>query len=115
MSKSNRFRVFDVNGALMQFDYRKFNIYFTEYCKPDGKSKIINYGDAEQQLGDCVHVTKAAVHQWRFGNNGPDSIDIIKEIATFLGLDSYTSLLSEKKEHIKMNYSAEQLNSFKRI
>ena len=111
---SQKFSTFDVNGTSMQFDVTKFKFYFSKYCNSKDESRI-KVSDAEQQLGDFVHVSKDAVHQWRFGNNGPASIDVIKEIANFFGLESYTSLLIELKEYTKMKYSAEQQKSFKRI
>ena len=111
---SHNFSVFDIDGVSMQFDVTKFKSYFTNYCRQNGKEKI-KIADAEQQLGDFVHVSKEAVHQWRFGNNGPATLDMIKQIAIFLSLDSHLALLSENKECNKMKYSTEQQKSFKCI
>lgn len=111
---SKNFSTFEVDGIQMQFDTTKFKTYFKVYCKPKDQPKI-KIGEAEERLAEFVNIGKDAVHQWRFGKNGPSTIDIIKDIAKFLNLSSYKSLLSERKESSNMNYSTEQQKAFKRI
>ena len=111
---SQTFTRFEVNGSFMRFDTGKFKLYFRLYCS-QGKNSRTKIGAIEQQLGDTVHVSKDAVHQWRFGKSGPSSLEIIRGISEFFGLESPESLLCEVKERKKMNYSNEQVLAFKRI
>ena len=112
--KSKQFTIFDINGHKMQFDTNRFSLYFFSYCKPKGQSRN-KVADVEQSLGDFVHVSKDAVHQWRFGNNGPSTIETVQAIAEFLQIADYTNLMTEYKEENKTMYSVEQQKSFKRI
>lgn len=108
---SKNFKSFNVNGIAMRFDEKKFNDFFHKYCKLN-KIKV---NVLENSLGDYVYVTDSAVHQWRFGNNGPSDIETIKKISEFLNLHSFKNLLIEAKELNKVNYSEVQIKSFKKI
>ena len=112
--KSKKYTIFDINGQKMQFDTYIFRHYFFRYCQPKDQPRK-SVGDTEQLLGDSVHVSKDAVHQWRFGNNGPSTIETVKAIAEFLQIADYTNLMTEYKEENKTMYSVEQQKSFKRI
>ena len=92
---NRNFSTFNVEGTLMQFDDKKFKSLFMEYCfTKDGKKKR-KIGDVENDLAKKVNISPEAVHQWRAGNNGPSSLDIIEKIASFFGLESFRILLCE--------------------
>lgn len=108
---SKNFRNFDVDGIIMKFDSNKFNNFFRKHCR----LKKMKVKSLEISLGDYVFVTDSAVHQWRFGNNGPSDIETIKKISEFFNFHSFKCLLMEAKEFNKMNYSELQIKSFKKI
>ena len=78
-----------------------------KYCKLN-KIKV---NVLENSLGDYVYVTDSAVHQWRFGNNGPSDIDIIKKLANCLEICDYELLLVDRKDDIIMKITERQKDS----
>lgn len=72
-------------------------------------------GKVEKLLADKLFVSSSAIHNWRFGSNGPASIDLIKNAAKYLKAD-YMTLLRKNKEIKEMEkLSTLQIESLKRI
>lgn len=88
---SKETRVFIVNGKRVRFDEHLFNKSFENYRR---KEKI-SVGELEQRIADKTHVSREAVHNWRFMKNGPSGIDVIKAIAEVLGITDWTLLIKE--------------------
>lgn len=104
-------KVFNVDGISMQFDSEAFNIFF----KNSKKREEIRILDLETNIGDNLGVSRDAVHSWRFGQNGPADIDMIKKLAEYMGLTDYKKLLKERKEEVVMQITERQKDSLKII
>ena len=80
--------------------------------KKDGK--VTSIEAFKEGLADKIAVSTAAIKQWESGRNGVSDIERVQEIAEYLGLEDYKSLLievktEEKKDDITMkNYILEE-------
>lgn len=100
-----------VNGKAKQFDSFAFKKLFDERYNKLGISKL----EYEMKLGELLCVSHNAIHNWRFGNNGPSDIDIIKKLANYLEISDYELLLVDRKDDIIMKITERQKDSLKRI
>lgn len=63
--------------------------------KKDGKVSSIE--EFKEGLADKIAVSTAAIKQWESGRNGVSDIERVQEIAEYLGLEDYKTLLVEVK------------------
>ncbi len=105
---AKKFKSISIDGQVYQFDSEIFRKLFDEF---KGKRKTLDY---EIELGDMFSVSGDAIHNWRFGANGPSDLDAIKEIAEYFGLSDYKKLL-KKEDDTVMQISERQKDSLKRI
>ena len=87
MSKDTRKLHIDENDY--SFNFSVFNRFFNSYKSRLGK----NVTDTEQLIADALGLSREAVHSWRFEKNGPADVDIIKNLAEFLGIIMILPLL----------------------
>ena len=85
--------VFEIDNEKYQFNCLSFNQCINQYAKKNNMKK----GKVENLLADKLFVSSSAIHNWRFGSNGPASIDLIKNAAKYLKAD-YMTLLRKNKE-----------------
>lgn len=103
--------VFEIDNEKYQFNCLSFNQCINQYAKKNNMKK----GKVENLLADKLFVSSSAIHNWRFGSNGPASIDLIKNAAKYLKAD-YMTLLRKNKEIKEMEkLSTLQIESLKRI
>ena len=96
---------FMIDGKNMQFDSVSFKDLFTSGRKKAGMS-VLEY---ETELGEVLSVSSNAIHNWRFGMNGPS------QLAECLDISDYMLLLKDGKENMIMQISERQKDSLKRI
>ena len=89
MQSKNR-RIFEIEDKAFIFDCCAFNRMFCKKAK-EAQAKIMDY---EYYLADYLHLTHNAVHNWRFGMSGPNSVEVVMELADLWGYD-YKFLLQE--------------------
>lgn len=104
-------KMFNVDGVNMQFDSEAFNMFFTNIRKKKGLKVL----DLELRIGDEVGVSRDAVHSWRFGQNGPADLDIVKSLAVFLEISDYRLLLKERKVNMTVQITERQRDSLKKV
>ena len=104
-------KIYHINGKYMQFCSVSFNHLFTEICKKNKLKKA----DYEAELGDILSVSSNAVHNWRFGMNGPSDVETITQLANYLKIEDFMLLLKDGKEKTTMKISERQKDSLKRI
>ena len=110
--KSQSTKVFTFQGKHVSFDTRAFRDAFNIYCKIAGTSKA----DAEEDLGAHLHTTASAIHNWRFGNNGPGDLELIRMAGEFLGCGDWRLLFKEVEEDKSVSKLTDrQLDAAKRI
>lgn len=103
--------VFEMNNEKYQFNPLAFNQCINQHSKKNGIKK----GKIEDLLAEKLFVSSSAIHNWRFGSNGPASIELVKNIAKHLKID-YMTLLKRYKEIEKMGkFSTLQIESLKRV
>lgn len=107
----NNTKKYIVDGKKMQFDSNSFGSLFNKRCKTLGKTKT----DYEIELGEVLNVTSGAIHNWRFGQNGPIDIETIKQLANYLEISDFRIMLKEVKENNNMQITERQKDSLKRI
>lgn len=108
---SHKTTMFYIENEKYQFDCLSFNRCIDQYAKKNNIKK----GKIENILADKLFVSSSAIHNWRFGSNGPASIDLIKNAAKYLKVD-YMTLLRKNKETKEMKeLSTLQIESLKRI
>ena len=78
--KSKEMTVFDINSEEYQFD----SFCFNQYVDHKAKNEKIRKGDIENILAQKISVSSSAIHNWRFGCNGPSGIELIKDVADLL-------------------------------
>ena len=95
--KSKNFTIFEIKGGNYIFSSTEFKKAFDSF-KNEQKLKVQNL---EQTIADKACVTKESVHNWRFGSNGPSTLEQIRSIASCLSIKDYMLLM---REDIKMEY-----------
>lgn len=104
-------KVFNIDGKSMQFDSVSFKAIFSAKCKKLCM-KVLDY---ENELGDSLSVSSNAIHNWRFGMNGPSDVETIKQLAVCLEIADYMLLMKNGKGKTVMQISERQKDSLKRI
>lgn len=104
-------KIYNIDGKSMQFDSVSFEQLFKANRKKNGL-KVLDY---EAELGDVLSVSGNAIHNWRFGMNGPSDVETIKQLANYLKIADFTLLLKSGKEKTTMQISERQKDSLKRI
>lgn len=104
-------KIFKIDGKNVQFDSASFKELFISCRKKAGMS-VLEY---ETELGESLCVSTNAIHNWRFGMNGPPDVETIKQLAACLGISDYKLLLKDGKENVVMQISERQKDSLKRI
>lgn len=105
-------KIFEIDGTKYQFDDLAFRNYFDFHSEDTGMKK----GNLEQDIAESIHVSPDAVHNWRFGSNGPSSIELVKELAENIDLKDYKCLLKKVVEkNCDEDLSVIQIESVKRI
>ena len=109
--KSKEMTVFNIDGQFYQFDCFCFNQYVDKKSTTDRIRKT----EIENKIAEKVSVSSSAIHNWRFGSNGPSGLDLIKDVAEYFNIDFM--MLLKKKEEIKEmeKLSVLQIESLKRI
>ena len=109
---SKETKLFYIGDNGYRFDSTSFNTYFKSKAKETG----IGIGNLEEKIADELFVTKEAVHNWRFGSNGPASLELIRNLANAISVSDYTKLLKKNVEVNKMEeYTTLRIESIKRI
>lgn len=109
ISKNNT--VFAIGNEKYQFNCFLFNQCVDRYAT----TMKIKKSKLESSLADKLFVSSSAIHNWRFGSNGPSSLDLIKGAAQFLEVD-YMDFLRKNKEVKEMKrLSTLQIESLKKI
>ena len=103
-------KTFNIDGIFMQFD----SIAFDKFFKTNQKKQGYRVLDYEVELGDKLNVSNNAIHNWRFGTNGPVDVDTIKELAKYLSINDYKLLLKKGRDKT-MTVTERQKDSLKRI
>lgn len=103
---------FLINGKYYRFNRESFNRYFDEYSKSAGISKRA----LEEQIADRIHVSDAAIHNWRSGSNGPGDLDSIRILSESIYVNDYMIFLKVIEEKAPMKALTEkQVEAVKRI
>ncbi len=105
------YRIFREDGRDMQFNSDAFGGFFMDLVRRRG----VRRQELEAEIGEAVGVSRDAVHNWRFGQNGPSDINIIIELARFMGIGDYRNLLRERREGVEMQVTERQKDSLKKI
>ena len=109
---SKETKLFQIDNEYYRFDDIVFNNYFKEYAK----QHKLNIGTLEEHIANKLFITESAVHNWRFGSNGPGTLDLIQKLATELSISNYTHLLKKDIKENKMEeYAQLKIESIKRI
>jgi hypothetical protein len=110
---SKELTTFQVDGKDYKFDCKTFDNVFHRRAKEKGM-KIAEF---EQTLADQIHVSQAAVHNWRMGLNGPSDLDKVKGIAEVLNLDTMNLLIEKRGEMMNREQilTDRQLEALRRV
>lgn len=103
-------KTFCIDGINMQFDSIAFNNSFIFNQKKSNCSKL----EYEIELGTALNLSNNAIHNWRFGINGPSDIETIKELAKILNIKDFRALL-KKGNKKTMTITERQKDALKRI
>ena len=98
MSVSKNLKVFEYKNKSYQFDTKKFDVITKQYKNKKRMTLI----EIESLIASKINISEDAVRNWRYGKNGPSSLEIIEEISEVLGLKDLTSLLVEFEGEKKM-------------
>lgn len=104
-------KIYKVDGINMQFDSETFEKVFKRKRKKDN----VTVQELETNIGEYVHVSRDAVHSWRFYQSGPATMDIIKELSEFFEFKNYKILLKEVKNDQVKQITERQKDSLKII
>lgn len=89
------------NGAEKTFDVGQFRTlirYRQEVQNTEERRKSLN--EIMMDLADSVHASFSAVKHWYSGHNGPGSIEMISQIADYLGVET-EKLLADPEDAVK--------------
>ncbi|MBR6506869.1 MAG: helix-turn-helix transcriptional regulator [Clostridia bacterium] len=98
MSVSKNLKVFEYKNKSYQFDTKKFDVITKQYKNKKRMTLI----EIEWLIARKINISEDAVRNWRYGKNGPSSLEIIEGISEVLGLKDLTSLLVEFEGEKKM-------------
>ena len=106
---SKKTKSFLIEGENYCFDIESFRFYFNKFAK-ENEIKIMKL---EENIADKLYLTKEAVHNWRFGSNGPGDLDLIKKLSDLINV-KYVDLLKKTEEEKTLEkYTTEQVVSIK--
>ena len=108
---SKNMTTFVVDEKNMIFDSEVFNSLF----KSAAKNKSITFTQLEESIADDANLSREAVHNWRFGTNGPAELQTIKTIATTMSITDFKVLLKETGTGKVQQLNERQKNAVKRI
>ena len=108
---SQETRIFHIDGSDYSFNFSAFGRFFKSYRAGTKR----NITETEQAIADALSLSREAVHSWRFEKNGPADVDIIKNLAEFLGITDYMILLEKRTGEPNMTANDRILDSLKRI
>ena len=109
---SKETKLFYIGDEGYRFDSTSFNTYF----KSKAKETNDRIGNLEEKVAINLHVSKEAVHNWRFGSNGPSTLELIQNLANELSISNYINILKKNVEGTMVeNYTCEKIASMKRI
>ena len=100
MSRSRTFRSFMVDGRMMTFSPDGLNAAIERVHSSTGATR----GSIHEQIATACFVSEGSVKNWKYGHNGPDTLDIIKKAAEILQTD-YLTLLEEQTQEMKDNHN----------
>ena len=110
--KSKNFTIFEIKGGNYIFSSTKFKKAFDSF-KNEQELQVQNL---EQTIADKACVTKESVHNWRFGSNGPSTLEQIRSIASCLSIKDYMLLMREDiKMENKGSFDTLQIEAARRI
>lgn len=96
---------YEVDGKTKDFDFVLFKAAFDDLqerrnkkVKKEGRKDRLSKAQLEEQLGRYVNVDQSTVHNWRIGRNAPSSLEIVTQIAVFLGISLEDLLIDHKEE-----------------
>lgn len=109
---SRNTRIFNVDGKKVRFDSHIFEKCFDEFRRREK----LNVHELEERLAEKLNVSPEAIHNWRFGQNGPGNADMLTILANELGLPDRAPLLKEIDGGNKMpNLNERQIIAAKKI
>ena len=109
---SKEMKSFSIGNESYRFDSISFNTYFKKYAEQNQ----LTYGSLEEEIADKLYVTQSAVHNWRFGSNGPGTLELIRNLSGAISISDYTKLLKKNVGVNKMEeYSTLKIESMKRV
>lgn len=104
-------RKIEYNNQIYYFNFTNFKELFTKELH---KRNMPIY-QLEEEIGDNIHLSKDAIHNWRFEKNGPSDINIIKALAKEFKLNNISILLEKKGDKKEYMLDDIQKLSVKRI
>ena len=91
MAISKSLKIFEYQNKNYQFDAKKFD----DISKRYKSKKRMTLRNIESLIASKVNISEDAVRNWRYGKNGPSSLEMIEKISEVLELKDLTSLLVE--------------------
>lgn len=109
---SKEMKSFSIGTENYRFDSASFNTYFKKHAA----QKEIKISSLEEEIANKLYVTTSTIHNWRFGSNGPGTLELIQNLANALSISDYMNLLKKNVEANKMEeYATLKIESIKRI
>jgi len=105
----NNRRSYIVDGERFRFNSVAFNKLFNK--KRNELNLSVN--EFEMELGNELAVTHYAIHNWRFGSNGPSDIETVQKLAETVNEKDFKIFLERIEEPMKK--SEEQIEPIKTI
>lgn len=104
-----------IDDIVYYFDNEAFN----ERLKNTSKSSGKKIGEIEIELAEFLHVSKEAIHNWRFAQQSPANEELAKEISKYFKIANKLFFLKGKDTYKNMNnihsLNQYQINSIKII
>ena len=85
-------KTYEIDGRRYGFDHLTFDRAFRRCAK----EKLRNLGQFARDVGGKVHASDKAVNAWRYGDNAPSDLEIIRDLADIVGVE-LGALLFEKE------------------
>ena len=94
--------------------YFNFSVFKDLFSKKHIKEKT-SIGELEENMANNINVSREAVHNWRFEQNGPADIETIYQIANYFNLSDVKLLLTKKKGVDNNMLNELQIQSAKKV
>lgn len=104
-------KTYIINNTVYHFNYETFDNLF----KNKKRKENTTFEKIELELSKKIHISKEAIHNWRFKKHSPASKETIIEIAKYFNIKNYKLLLIRKEEKNMNNLNNNQINSLKII